>query len=767
MSRRLLLAMTTVLAMVIGVMIQIGGSGAVQLASAASACTIAAAGDIAESGGGQAKTAAIVESLQPTAVLTLGDNAYPNGSSSDYATYYDPTWGKFKNITKPAPGNHEYYTPGGTGYLNYFNVPAYYSYNLCGWHLYSLNRELSGTARADELAWFRADLAANSGRPMLAVWHEPRWTSGTKHGSDSGAQDLWAAAVSGGVKVVLSGHEHSYERLGPMDAQGKPASNGTREFVVGEGGNPGLSAFGTPLPTSEKRVQGQQGVLLLTLRSTGFDFALHQVGGAVADQGAISFSGTVSQPPAPSPTPTAASPSPTQPAGSQPPTPVVAGQGTSLTSRATEDGSVTQGSATPDGSATSLVVGNVTGTPPLGGERRAYLKFTIAGVPNGATNVRASLRVTSASNGTFTTTLRGASTSWSESSLTWANQPGTTGTKIAGIAALPAGQSRSVNVSSLISGNGTYGFVLTAPADSPVTRFGSSESATPPVVTVSWDGAGGIPVPSPTPTTTPTTAPPSPTGSPTPTPGPTVRPVTGLAWGRPPLTNPVTVNVSNSNHSLKLDPAQDYRLVMPSTVVDVGTSNLSINGGHNVVLIGGQLTGTGTAGTIRATNQTGTLHIEGLYVSGPNLQEGLQFQNEVSAVVQLENIRIDTVHGSYSGHHADLVQVWGGGPRTMRIDRLTGSTEYQAFMLQGADSVAGWDFRHLNIVHLGTAGWTMYDGGPDASAISMSSVYFEGNDANGVYSLGHDGLKPGLSWGNPPSGDFVPAGVAGLSYPRG
>jgi acid phosphatase type 7 len=287
-KRRRLWALTTASALGIGVIAHVGGLGGVAQMNA-TACTIAAAGDIAESGGGQAATAAIVKSLNPTAVLTLGDNAYPNGSSSDYASYYDPTWGAFKAITKPAPGNHEYYTPGGTGYLTYFGVKPYYAYDLCGWRMYALNKELSGAARTAEIAWYKSDLAANAGRKMLAVWHEPRWTSGTKHGSDSGAQDLWAASVAGGVDVVLSDHEPFYERLGPMDAAGRPAANGTREFVVGEGGNDGLSSFGTPLPSSEKRISGHQGVLFMSIRSGGYDFELHQIGGAVADRGSVSL----------------------------------------------------------------------------------------------------------------------------------------------------------------------------------------------------------------------------------------------------------------------------------------------------------------------------------------------------------------------------------------------------------------------------------------------------------------------------------------------
>jgi hypothetical protein len=255
------------------------------IADSQAPCTVAAAGDIAEANGDQAATAQLVESLHPTAVLTLGDNAYEDGSDADFRRYYDPTWGRFKDVTHPTVGNHEYNTPGAAGYFSYFHVPPYYAFDLCGWRLYALNREIDGDDRAKEMTWLRSDLAAHHGRPMLAYWHEPRWTSGTRHGSDEGADDLWRAVVNAGVALVLNGHEHSYERFTQLGADGRPKASGTREFVVGEGGNPDLYAIGDPLPGSQVRVTGQHGVLELALRPDGYDWQLHQVGGAIADHG--------------------------------------------------------------------------------------------------------------------------------------------------------------------------------------------------------------------------------------------------------------------------------------------------------------------------------------------------------------------------------------------------------------------------------------------------------------------------------------------------
>ena len=80
-----------------------------------------------------------------TAVLPLGDEQYETGTLDGFSGSYDPTWGQFKAITKPVPGNHEYQTPGATGYYSYYGAAAgdptkgYYSYDLGSWHMIALN----------------------------------------------------------------------------------------------------------------------------------------------------------------------------------------------------------------------------------------------------------------------------------------------------------------------------------------------------------------------------------------------------------------------------------------------------------------------------------------------------------------------------------------------------------------------------------------------------------------------------------------------------
>lgn len=287
-------------------------AGGVALVSAteasAAACQVAAAGDIGETGGQQQHTGDQVRALAPQYVLALGDLAYENGSTADFAARYNPAWGSFRAITKPAPGNHEYQTANAAGYFAYFSpIDPYYAFDVCGWRLYSLNSELTGAARSTMVSWFAADSAAHAAQPRLAYWHKPRWSDGTSHGNDPIQQDLWSAAATGGTKVVLNGHEHLYTRFAEMNAAGAASAGGTREFVVGTGGA-ALTAFGAISANDQRHVTNSHGVMLLTLRATGYDWKWADWDGSVSDVGTLNFPAAS---PSPSVTPTTASPSPT------------------------------------------------------------------------------------------------------------------------------------------------------------------------------------------------------------------------------------------------------------------------------------------------------------------------------------------------------------------------------------------------------------------------------------------------------------------------
>jgi len=211
-------------------------------------------------------------------VLTLGDHTYPHGTAQEFRDCYEPTWGRFKDRTWPTPGNHEYYTPQAAPYFAYFGARAgragrgWYSLQLGSWHVVSLDSNLAPLEHAAQLDWLRADLAAHPARCTLAFWHHPLYSSGG-HGSVPKMRDAWEILQRAGAELVLSGHDHDYERFAPQDAHGRlDRARGMRQFVVGTGG-----AYPTPflltVANSELRDASRTGVLRLRLRRGGYDWA--------------------------------------------------------------------------------------------------------------------------------------------------------------------------------------------------------------------------------------------------------------------------------------------------------------------------------------------------------------------------------------------------------------------------------------------------------------------------------------------------------------
>ena len=244
------------------------------------------AGDISTcSNNNDELTAQLLDTI-PGTVFTLGDNAYESGTLTEYTNCYDPTWGRHKARTKPIPGNHEYQTANAAGYFQYFNnVPAYYAYNLGSWRIYALNSEIVVSATGPQAIWLQNDLAANPNQCVLAYWHKPRWSSGATHGSNAALQPLWQILYEANAELVLTGHEHNYERFAEMNTTGAAVSEGLREFVVGTGGVNHYT-FGTVLSASQIRNGSTFGVLKLTLHPNGYDWQFVPVAGsAFTDSG--------------------------------------------------------------------------------------------------------------------------------------------------------------------------------------------------------------------------------------------------------------------------------------------------------------------------------------------------------------------------------------------------------------------------------------------------------------------------------------------------
>ena len=236
-----------------------------------------AAGDIAKCGvPGAEQTAAVVERIAGT-VLTLGDNAYERGTRDEFAACYGPTWGRFKERTKPSPGNHDYATPAAAGYFDYFRVKRWYAFDVGGWRLYSLNSEC---CIAEQAEWLRRQLRANRRRCVLAYWHRPLFSSGL-HGRDPTTLPLWRVLYAARADVVLAGHDHHYERFAPQDPAGSSRPRrGIRTFVVGTGGR-SLYPIRSPRARNSVRAAARTyGVLVLQLRPRSYSWRFVRAAGA-------------------------------------------------------------------------------------------------------------------------------------------------------------------------------------------------------------------------------------------------------------------------------------------------------------------------------------------------------------------------------------------------------------------------------------------------------------------------------------------------------
>lgn len=268
------------------------------------------AGDIAGcNSNGDEATANLLDGIDGT-VFTTGDNAYPNGTTTEFSNCYDPSWGRHKARTFPAAGNHDYHTTDAAGYFSYFGPVAgkptegYYSYDLGAWHIIVLNSNISVDAGSAQEQWLRADLAAHLAVCTAAYWHHPRFSSGVVHGSNVKMQPLWQALYDYGADIVLNGHEHNYERFAPQDPHGNAdPKRGIREFVLGMGGRSHYE-FGTPIANSEVRNSDTYGVLKLTLHPTSYSWEfIPEAGKTFTDSGSAPCVETENLAPVPTATP--------------------------------------------------------------------------------------------------------------------------------------------------------------------------------------------------------------------------------------------------------------------------------------------------------------------------------------------------------------------------------------------------------------------------------------------------------------------------------
>jgi len=222
-------------------------------------------------------TALLAASIKPSKIWALGDLVYNSGSLAEFQSGYAPTWGipVLKSKTFPVPGNHEYNTANAQGYKDYWGAQAqpngvtWHSARFGDWLVLGLDSNCSVVgcdASSPQGLWLHNKLA-HAPKCIMAIWHHPRRSSGL-HGDNPAVQPLWYMLAAAHADLVLSGHDHHYERFATLNSQAQPAA-GVRQFVVGTGGK---QLYGVPTvgAGSLVRVMNHSGVLKLDLRSNGY-----------------------------------------------------------------------------------------------------------------------------------------------------------------------------------------------------------------------------------------------------------------------------------------------------------------------------------------------------------------------------------------------------------------------------------------------------------------------------------------------------------------
>ena len=225
-------------------------------------------------------------------LLPLGDEQYECGELANFNAAYAPTWGRFKSISRPVPGNHEYgdgpacsSISDGAGYYSYFGSLAgnptngYYSYDIGMWHVVALNSNcvvVGCSAGSPQELWLKNDLAMHPVQCTLAYWHHPRWSAGVI-GDEAPYDAFWQDLYNAHAELVLNGHDHTYQHFTPLNPAGVPDPNGIREVIIGTGGE---ELYSTPTRSTLQAGDATTfGVLELVLHPTGYDALFRPVVG--------------------------------------------------------------------------------------------------------------------------------------------------------------------------------------------------------------------------------------------------------------------------------------------------------------------------------------------------------------------------------------------------------------------------------------------------------------------------------------------------------
>ena len=266
-----------------------------------------------------------------------------------------------------------------------------------------------------------------------------------------------------------------------------------------------------------------------------------------------------------------------------------------------------------------------------------------------------------------------------------------------------------------------------------------------------------------------------------------------LRWPPPRLQSPITIKLGTGFTVSRLDDNRDYIVKLPPTLKTGGTV---IEGGHNVVMEGGHVTvpPDGSADferrAIYVKGATGTVHIEGVLIEGtPRAPMDAIAIDAPEASVQIENVRATGITGSEVGFHADIVQP-SGGVHTLRIDRLTGASNYQGIFIPPVGGIVRTVIQRVNLIQTPTVtdggGYMLWmDDNCATYPVSLRDIFVRSARSRPFGLMVHpwidqvgckptiDGdisqwpdspIKGSVDYGDPPHGDFVPRRKVGVAY---
>lgn len=266
-----------------------GGGGGAGGGSGGQTAVVLGVGDIGMCGReAVAQTARLVAGLEGR-LLLAGDIAYHQGTAANFRDCFNPSWGGFRSRWHASPGNHEYESPGALPYFTYFGDAAgpdttgYHAVTIGDWLILMLNSNVPATRASPQWEFARGQLDAQRTPCTMAVWHHPLFTSGP-NGGHRGMRDMWALLETARAELILTGHDHLYERFARQMSDGRAdPANGIRQFIAGTGGAD-LYNFVRTAANSEERIM-RYGVVRFTLRPAQVEWEFLGLDGAVHDRG--------------------------------------------------------------------------------------------------------------------------------------------------------------------------------------------------------------------------------------------------------------------------------------------------------------------------------------------------------------------------------------------------------------------------------------------------------------------------------------------------